>query len=44
VEGQNCANCQLVKAADANGCYGCLLFAGPVTAGGWCKNWVVKAG
>jgi len=44
VEGQNCANCQLVKAADANGCSGCLLFAGPVTAGGWCKNWVVKAG
>jgi hypothetical protein len=44
VDGQNCANCQLVKAADANGCYGCLLFAGPVTANGWCKNWVVKAG
>ena len=44
VEGQNCTSCQLVKAADANGCSGCLLFAGPVTAGGWCKNWVVKSG
>lgn len=43
VEGQNCANCQLVKAAEAGGCHGCLLFAGPVTADGWCKNWVAKA-
>lgn len=43
VEGQNCANCQLLKPAEAGGCNGCLLFAGPVTAEGWCKNWVVKA-
>lgn len=43
VDGQNCANCQLLKPAEAGGCIGCLLFAGPVTTNGWCKNWVVKA-
>jgi hypothetical protein len=43
-EGQNCTNCQLLKAAEAgSSCNGCLLFKGPVTAEGWCKNWVAKA-
>jgi hypothetical protein len=43
VEGQNCANCQLLKAPEGgSSCSGCLLFKGPVTQNGWCKNWVVK--
>lgn len=45
VEGQNCANCQLLKAPEGgSSCSGCLLFKGPVTQEGWCKNWVAKIG
>lgn len=45
VEGQNCANCQLLKAPEGgSSCSGCLLFKGPVTQEGWCKSWVVKVG
>lgn len=44
VDGQNCANCQLLKAPEGgSSCSGCLLFKGPVTQDGWCKSWVVKA-
>lgn len=42
---ERCDNCQLYKLPEnGNGCGGCLLFAGPVTAAGWCASWVVKQG
>jgi hypothetical protein len=40
---QRCDNCQLYKDPEAGAaCGGCLLFAGPVTAAGWCSSWVIK--
>jgi hypothetical protein len=41
---QRCDNCQLYKLPENGGCGGCLLFNGPVTAGGWCKSWVTNQG
>ncbi|KPP95250.1 MAG: high potential FeS protein [Bacteroidetes bacterium HLUCCA01] len=41
---QRCDNCQLYKQPENGGCGGCLLFAGPVTAAGWCSSWVPNQG
>lgn len=42
---QRCDNCQLYKLPEnGNGCGGCLLFGGPVTAAGWCSSWVTNQG
>lgn len=38
---ERCDNCQLYTQPNG-GCGGCLLFAGPVTAAGWCSSWVIK--
>lgn len=40
---KNCANCNLYKEDNGAGCPGCTLFAGPVTAEGYCNSWVAKA-
>ena len=42
--GSNCANCQLYTGGDAE--YGpCSIFPGKlVSAKGWCRTWVQKAG
>ena len=43
-DGQNCANCQLYTAKDANA-GACSVFPGKLVAGaGWCNLWVKKAG
>jgi len=41
---QRCDNCQLYTQPSNGGCGGCLLFAGPVTAAGWCSSWVPQQG
>lgn len=41
---QRCDNCQLYTQPTNGGCGGCLLFAGPVTAAGWCSSWVPTQG
>jgi hypothetical protein len=39
--GQRCDNCAHYKPPEGNTrCGGCRLFSGPVTAEGWCKEWV----
>jgi hypothetical protein len=37
-----CSNCALYKPATDGGCGGCTLFAGPVTANGYCTAWAAK--
>ena len=40
IAAQNCANCASYKAPAGEGaCGGCLLFAGPVVANGYCTGW-----
>jgi hypothetical protein len=44
--GQLCRNCAHYKPPPGDrgdACGGCRLFSGPVTADGWCKEWVAGA-
>ena len=44
-EGQMCLNCQLYTGAEGEESGPCAIFPGKaVTAKGWCKSWVQKAG
>lgn len=39
-DNKNCANCQLyIQSEYGEGCGGCQLFPGPVTANGYCNSW-----
>ena len=39
---KNCLNCLQYMEDNGAGCPGCKLFAGPVTAEGYCNSWVAK--
>lgn len=41
IQGKTCANCEFYVATQQGGaCGACKLFAGPVTADGYCDIWV----